>query len=143
MRGIKISREVLSVSHLLFADDCYLFFKVDGRAIEKILTEYGQRINLLVSKSTRIREKRWFSRTIRVNRVEKPCKHLGTDFENINNKRVFFPAVLDKIHSKLAHWKAKCLSHGGKLPLYMFSSFRARSYICNKIDQIMKLERIN
>lgn len=43
-----LTRMIISVNHLLLADDCYLFFKVDvhsSRAIKILLTGYCQRIN--------------------------------------------------------------------------------------------------
>jgi len=53
LHGIKVCRGVPSLSHLLFANDCFLFFRVDSKesiCMKKIFSfyekEFGQAINL-------------------------------------------------------------------------------------------------
>lgn len=128
VKGVKISMEASPITHLLLANNTFLFFRADVqacRAVKGILNEFcrlsGQKINfekseLLLSPSTKSNARRWFSGIFNVKRVDKP-KYLSVKFDAINKQREFFWSILDKINSKLALKKVKCLSQGGRLTL--------------------------
>ncbi|XVF50184.1 hypothetical protein PTKIN_Ptkin04bG0075500 [Pterospermum kingtungense] len=66
----------------------------------------------------------------------------------MNAKKEFFQGMIEKMSCKLVGWKAGLLSQGGRLtviksalssmPNYILSVFKAPSYVCEKIDQMVR-----
>lgn len=89
IHGVSIARGTPSISHLLFADDCYMFFRADeteARVIKNVLTRYeklsGQAINfhkssIIFSPNTRPQDRNGVCQILRVNEVHEPGKYLG------------------------------------------------------------------
>ena len=160
LKGVKIGRNGLSFTHLLFADDSLFFFKKDDMSVTKliaILDWYcsisGQKINLAksdlyCSPNMAAVDKESLASTLHVNLVQNPTKYLGMTFKMRGNRCADFHFLVDKLHSRLQGWKAKLLSQAGRttlissvlqsLPLYVFSCFRVPDTICNKMDAVVR-----
>ena len=160
IKRVKLGRNGLSFTHLLFADDSLLFFRKDKHSLEnimKILDWYcklsGQKINLSKSDlycSPNMHEfdQNSLAQGLQVNLVQNPIKYLGLDFKLRGNRVADFQFLIDKLNSKLQGWKVKLLSQAGRttlissilqsLPLYTLSCFRVPGSICNKMDSIVR-----
>ena len=159
LKGVKVGRSGISFTHLLFANDSFLFFKKDDHSLDtlqKILEWYcivlGQCINLskfdlYCSPNMPIEEQKALAQTLKVNLIQNPSKYLGINFKLRGNKVADFQFLIEKLNSKLQGWKAKFLSQAGRttlissvlqsLPPYTFSYFRVFEQVCNKMDAIV------
>lgn len=129
IQGIKVFRGSIPISHLLFADDSYMFFRMNGQAyktvkgvIEKYANLSGLNINkqnseLFVSPSCRIQRRRWFKGILGVNIVDNPSKYLRVELGLLNSRKRFFESTMERIKNKIKGWKGKLLSQVGKLTL--------------------------
>ena len=98
LQGVKIGRNGLSFTHLLFADDSLLFLKKDNKSVTKllaILDQYcsisGQKINLAKSNlyysSIMVAvDQESLDTTLHVNMVQNPTKYLGMNFKMKGNR---------------------------------------------------------
>jgi hypothetical protein len=126
VQGIQISQTAPKINHLLFADDCLLFFKADARnaqAVQESLTKYcqasGQKVNL--AKSSIFFSKRC-KQTIRDNiksitQVENEslsAKYLGLPTEVERTTNGAFKYLKDKVWNKIQGCIEQTLSAGGK-----------------------------
>lgn len=159
LHGCKIARGAPSVSHLLFADDCYLFFKatrIEASTVKNILNRYercsGQAVNyrkssIIFSPNTNIEERREMCTNLEVEEVDKPGKYLGMPMSIGKNKRAVFGFLVEKIDHKLQGWANKELSKQGKLtllksaaqsiPNFWMSLFLLPHSICDDIEKLM------
>uniref|UniRef100_A0A2N9HE47 Reverse transcriptase domain-containing protein n=1 Tax=Fagus sylvatica TaxID=28930 RepID=A0A2N9HE47_FAGSY len=146
LKGIKIGRSTQPLTHLLFADDSFLFLKNDTKsitAIQSTLAWYcsisGQSLNLdkselYCSPNMSTHQKSILAQQLGVKLVPHPSKYLGVNFKLRGNRIADFQDLIDKISSKLQGWKAKLLSQAGRLtlinsvltsiPIYTFSVFK-------------------
>lgn len=89
IHGCTIARGAPPISHLLFADDCYLFFKAtesEATVMMNILTRYehisGQSINynksaITFSPNTSVQSRQAVCNQLRVREVQSPGRYLG------------------------------------------------------------------
>ena len=158
--GVKIGRNGISFTHILFADDSFFFFQNDKSSLNALKTTIlwycsllGQSINFNKSElycspniSPNIQES--LASTLQVNLVQEPSKYLGIKFK-LRGKRVSdFQDLIDRVQAKLQGWKAKLLSQAGistlissvlqSMPLYSFSCFRIPEAVCNKLNAITR-----
>ena len=122
IRGVKVGRNGLIFSHLLFADDSLLFFRKDKYSVQNlqfILEWYcsisGQTINLaksdvFCSPNMPLEEQVGLANSLRVNLVQQPSKYLGVHFKLRGNRVADFQFLVDKLQAKLQGWKMKLLS---------------------------------
>lgn len=159
LQGIKIARSAPPISHMFFADDCYIFCKADvdcASHVQEMLRLFeqasGQQIN--VDKSSVI-----FSRNVSNALKESLCQHLGFMEADANSlylglpsflhrkKTVAFGYIKEKMQQKLQGWDKKKLSRGGKeilikstaqsLPNYTMSVFLLPLDICKEVERSM------
>ena len=160
IRGIKVGRNGLSFSHLLFVDDSLLFFKKDKNSVQNlqlILEWYcsisGQSINLaksdvLCSPNMPMEEKVGLANNLKVNLVQQPSKYLGVHFKLRCNRVADFNFLIDKLQTKLQGWKMNLLSQASRttliafvlqsLPLYSFSCLKIPNSVYSKMDSIIR-----
>ena len=126
---VKASRNGLGFSHMFFADDLLLFAKANLENCETISDVLEEFCSLSSQKISKEKSKIFFS----LNVLEEDCanmvqqlgihktnnlgKCLGFPFKHKGKNRNQFQSVVDKVHAKLAGWKAKCLSPAGRLVL--------------------------
>ena len=122
IKGIKVGKNGISFSHLLFADDFLLFFRKDKNFVQnlQIILEWycsisGQFINLAKSNvfyslNMPREEQVGLANTLKVNLVRQPSKYLSVHFKLRGNRIAGFQFLIDKLHAKLQGWKMKLLS---------------------------------
>ena len=159
LKGLKIGRTNQYLSHLLFVDDSFLFFKNEKTSpitIQNTLAWYcrisGQSINLEKSElfctpNMTQQDKASLANLLSVKLVSNPGKYLGLDFKLRGNIIVDFQDLITKVFTKLQGWKAKLLSQASRMtlinsvlhsiPIYTFSVFKAPYTICKKLDSIV------
>ncbi|KAL8099281.1 hypothetical protein AgCh_031813 [Apium graveolens] len=126
LHGVKISRRAPVISHMLFADDSYIYYRANmeeaGRMME-MLEVYekatGQKVNMKKSSV-------FFSANIKVHDRANICEFLGMVEANENRKYLGLPSILgrknsallgylkDKVLSKVQKWDGRWVSKGEK-----------------------------
>lgn len=113
IHGCRIARGAPTISHLLFADSCYLFFratKTEAQTMKRILHRYanisGQLINydkFAVTFSANTRDEARIEVCIELEVQQKldPGKYLGMPMRIGANKTAVFGFLVDKIEQKL------------------------------------------
>ena len=129
LHGCTIARGAPTISHLLFADDCYFFFRVvEGEAsvMKRILNRYeeilGQVVNynkstVVFSPNTSEENRRRVCDQLGVRAVNNPGDYLGMPMMVGRRKVAKFKFLLDKIDQKLRNWGNQVISKGGKITL--------------------------
>ncbi|KAL8126011.1 hypothetical protein AgCh_013344 [Apium graveolens] len=129
LHGCSIARGAPPMSHLLFADDSYFFFratKPEALTMKNILLKYerlsGQAINfgksnVVFSPNTTSRRIREVCETLQVAEVSVPGKYLGLPMHIGRRKNKEFKFLVERINSKLEGWSNKSISRGGKMIL--------------------------
>lgn len=117
IHGATIARGAPSITHLLFADDCYLFFRateVEACTMKSILHRYenlsGQAINYSKSNITFSPNTSQFDRgkvcsTLGVQELNAPGKYLGMPMFVGRNKNDTFGFLIDRVVQRLQGWK--------------------------------------
>lgn len=154
-KGISVSSCSSRVSHLMFADDCFIFMdhNVDHAwCLKWILDVYcaqaGQKINfnkseLFISPNMKYQEVSYLKRIFGVKCVDRPGVYLGANMDFPMQKGSFFSKILERVGAKLSLWKAPLLAFPSRLilvkhvllsiPNYLLSVFRAPTYFLNKV----------
>lgn len=113
IHGCKVARGAPTISHLLFADDCYLFFRaseMETDNIKRILNRYermlGQAINhnkssVLFSPNTNAENRSLVCEKLEVNATNTPGKYLGMPMHLGKNKTAVFGFLNDRVRQKL------------------------------------------
>uniref|UniRef100_A0A2N9GCH6 Reverse transcriptase domain-containing protein n=1 Tax=Fagus sylvatica TaxID=28930 RepID=A0A2N9GCH6_FAGSY len=158
-RGVAVCRGGPRVTHLLFADDCLLFFRAttdECLAVMNILGKYevasGQKLNndktsifFSTNISTESREDiRNLMGASNTNSIE---KYLGLPSFVERSKIKAFEDLPTKVWKKLQGWKEKLLSQAGReilikavtqvIPVYAMSCFRIPNEICASINSML------
>jgi hypothetical protein len=159
LHGVKICRRAPSVSHLLFADDCFIFCRSnlsETRKLMEILKIYedasGQEINLSKSEV-------FFSRNISraaqvdlsnlmgVRHVLGTGTYLGLPSIVGRSKKATFAYIKDRIWRKINSWRSRPLSKAGKevmiksvlqsIPAYVMSIYLLPDSLINEIERMI------
>ncbi|KAL8134789.1 hypothetical protein AgCh_009705 [Apium graveolens] len=126
VHGIKVSISAPVISHLLFADDSFLFFRAtshEAMAVKNILEEYAGCNDLQNS------------------------MYLGLPSLVGRSKKRVFGFIKDRLWKRLQGWKAKKISRAGKtvliknvataIPSYCMSSFLLPKSMCAEMEVMM------
>jgi len=159
LTGTKVCRQAPSVSHLLFVDDCFLFFKANteqAHVMKDILSTYelasGQAISLPKSdiycnhnvpddlKST-------ITNILGVQVVLGTGKYLGLPSMIGRDRNATFAYIKDRVWQKITSWSGKCLSKAGRevmiksvlqaIPTYVMSIFQLPNKLIDSIEKMM------
>jgi ribonuclease HI len=159
LHGVKICRGAPTVSHLLFADDCFLFCRSnlsETRKLMEILKTYeeasGQEINLSKSEV-------FFSRNISraaqadlsnlmgVRHVLGTGTYLGMPSMVGRSKKATFAYIKDRIWRKINSWRSRPISKAGKeimiksilqaIPTYVMSIYLIPDATVNEIEKML------
>ncbi|KAL8124141.1 hypothetical protein AgCh_011956 [Apium graveolens] len=113
LHGYMIARGAPTISHLLFADDCYFFFKTNGvkaDVLRRVLNRYeemsGHKINyakstLTFSPNTSLDNKTEICNLLGVNTCQSPGKYLGMPMVVGRNKCSTFSFLSERVEQKL------------------------------------------
>ncbi|CAN1239055.1 LINE-1 retrotransposable element ORF2 protein [Linum grandiflorum] len=159
LKGIKIARSAPVISHLFFADDTFLFLKVDADSISSLKHLFeryqrisGQKINfnksaVYFSHNTPQPLQEFYGHILGVQSIGHQDKYLGIPSLVPRSKRTMFRDMEDKLRKKLAGWKTACLSAAGKetliksvisaFPSYMMNCFLLPAGLCKKFNSIV------
>ena len=155
-----INKGGLPISHLMFADDIIIFFKVTNQNTDKLSQNLqsfcemsGQKINgtksvMVVSPNCDEAIKEDLEKKLKVNIAEKIGKYLGIPVDPRTTKREIGNQIIDRLQSRLQTWKGKLLSPTGKLtliklvmqamPICSTLIHRLSKDTCNRIDRIIR-----
>ncbi|KAL8125715.1 hypothetical protein AgCh_013104 [Apium graveolens] len=159
IHGCVIARGAPAISHLLFADYCYLFFRaanVEAKIVKDILNRYermsGQAINfhkssVNFSPNTAASVRQEIYQSLGVREVYDPGKYLGMPMRVGRKKVETFQFLKDRVKQKLQGWGNKSISKAGKLILLKTAAQSILNFwmnlllipeeICDDIEKIM------
>ncbi|XP_019175768.1 PREDICTED: uncharacterized protein LOC109171094 [Ipomoea nil] len=122
LHGITIARGAPSISHLLFADDCFLFLQ----------SIRGEVVNILG-----------------VSQGDTSGRYLGLPSLVSGNKKAILGFLKDKILSRVRSWNSRCLSRAGRevllknvlqaMPCYSMMVFLLPKGLFNEIEVLLNM----
>lgn len=159
LHGCRIANNAPTISHLLFADDCYFFLKATKSEVcilKRVLQRYeemsGQFINydkseIVFSPNTPAVNRMEVCAQLPVRQVQKPGKYLGLPMSVGRHKTEVFGFLVDRVQQRLKGWYNNELSCPGKvtllssstqtLPSFWMSLFLILTTICEEIEREM------
>jgi hypothetical protein len=159
LHGVRVCRGAPVVSHLLFADDCFLFCRanvVEAQKLLHILNIYGsasrQEINLaksevFFSRNMSLAAQEDLSRILGVRLVLGTRKYLGLPSMIGRDKKSIFAFIKDRIWKKINTWSGRALSKAGKevmvksvlqsIPIYIMSIYVLPNSIIDDIEKMI------
>lgn len=126
LKGFKINKLCLSLTHLFFANDNLIFCRAtekECKVIKDVLGIYkkasGQTINLnksmfMANRNVKRSEVEGCERILGIKETKSLGNYLGMPSQNKRKKEVLFRRVKEKIWKTLQSWKGKLFSIGGK-----------------------------
>lgn len=159
IHGCKISSNAPAITHLLFADDSFLFFKADRReamAIKEVLKTYEmlsghavnfQKLGIFLSANVRRDKQHEVSNILQVHNDLSHGNYLGLPSLIGRSKKAVFSLLKDRVWKRVQGWSQRVLSRGGKtvlvknvaqsIPTYCMSCFMILKSLCQEIERIM------
>lgn len=156
--GCRVSASAPEITHLLFADDSFLFFKAhvnEVLKIKSILEEYatqsGQAINfqksgIFYSSNVRRDKQIEFSEILGVSNDISTSNYLGLPALLGRSKKRRFGFLKEKVTKRLQAWSAKPISRAGKtvllknaaqsIPSYCMVCFLLPKTLCQEIERL-------
>ncbi|XP_074336841.1 uncharacterized protein LOC141674013 [Apium graveolens] len=143
IHGCIAARGAPSISHLLFADDCYLFFKAtksEATTMKNVLRRYerisGQAINfnkssVIFSPNTTVLNRQLVCEALEVGELTAPGKYLGVPMIMGRNRSNAFKPLIGRVEQRLQGWANKSLSKGGKVVLLKTSAQSIPNFLMN------------
>ena len=158
IRGVAVSRNGPRVTHLMFADDCMLFFRAsteECQVVKNILSQYeiasGQKLNtdktsIFYSHNTPQETRLAIGNLMGAPNANSIERYLGLPPFLGRSKIKAFEDLPAKVWRKLQGWKEKFLSQVGKeilikvvtqaIPVYAMSCFQIPDGICSAINSM-------
>jgi hypothetical protein len=159
LHGVKICRGAPTVSHLLFADDCFLFCRStleETNHLMHILKVYeaasGQEINLtksevFFSRNLSMAAQEDLSRIMGVRHVLGTGNYLGLPSMIGRKKKNIFAYIKDRVWKRINSWRGRALSKAGKevmiksvlqaIPSYVMSVYLLPETTVKEIERMM------
>ena len=159
LHGCLVCRNAPSISHLFFADDTYLLFKIslaEAEVVRDILLRFEQVFGQAVNYG---KSEVMFSFNIRTDKQNEIIGMLGVEVTDGNSyylglpsvlgrfKRVNFGFLKDRLHKLLSSWKSKLLSRAGKsiliqtvaraLPTYSMGVFLIPPSVLEELQKML------
>ena len=129
MSGCRICTNAPSVTHSLFADDSFLFFKAtasEASAVKCVLNTYeswsGQAVNyqksaIFFGSNVRMDKQQKIKQVLEVSNDTGDSKYLGLPSLVGRSKKLVFKYLKEKVIQRIKGWSTKFLSRAGKLVL--------------------------
>ncbi|KAM6559477.1 hypothetical protein CsatA_028716 [Cannabis sativa] len=159
IQGCKVARGAPSITHMLFADDSYLFFQATTEAATSVNTllhtfqmASGQQVNfskssIFFSPNTTAQHRSSICSVLGMVEVSEGSLYLGLPNIIGRNKNSILGFLKNKVMSRINSWDGKFLSRAGKeillktviqsLPTYAMSVFLIPLGICEDIEKLM------
>ncbi|CAL1369515.1 unnamed protein product [Linum trigynum] len=159
LHGLRVHRRAPITSHLMFADDTYLFIRAslpECANLLHIFHEYeavsGQKVNLhkpsmCVSANVSPEELAALTSFLGVGQMGIGDKYLGLPSQVHQSKTLTFQFVEEALAARIRNWKTKSLSLAGKevvikevgaaWPVYAMSAFRLPSTTCRRCNSLL------
>lgn len=159
IHGCQISPSAPIITHLLFADDSFLFFRANTEetmSVKSLVVNYerysGQSVNfsksgVFFSSNVRRDKRAELSEILGVFTVLKDTKYLGLPSLIGRSKKRVFGFIKDKVWHRIQSWQSKPISKAGKLvliknvaqtiPSYCMSCFMLPKSLCLEIERMI------
>ncbi|GLT94950.1 hypothetical protein SLE2022_126590 [Rubroshorea leprosula] len=159
LHGIKICHRAPCISHLLFADDSFLFLQateIEAQNLKDILQKYelmsGQKVNLRkstisFSNSVHSRVRRCITDILGMEEIKHQGQYLGFPAYVGRSRSAAFSNLKSKFWARINEWRAQPLSRAGRevliksvlqaLPTYVMGLFKLRKTLCTDLERIM------
>jgi hypothetical protein len=159
IHGCKVTKSALDISHLIFADDSFLFFRAtdeEANIIKNYLHIYeitlGQKVNynkssIVFSPNTKTTTQDSICNILSVNKVWDHGKYLCAPSLIGRNKKDVFSFIKEKVWKRLNGWQAKFFSRAGKevliksviqaIPSYIILVFLLPVDLCATLERMM------
>lgn len=159
LHGIKICRGAPTISHLLFADDSFLFFRASKKELlcmKKLLEDYEsasglainyQKSEILFSRNVPTDTKESLSSILGVQQSIGNGKYLGLPSMIDRNKKSIFNFIKDKVWKKIFSWNSRMLSMASRevlikvvaqaIPSYCMSIYSIPPSIADDIQKML------
>ena len=160
MSGLLICRGYPMISHLFFADDSLLFYKVSSQECQHLIdilrlykVASGQKINtdkssMFFSANTPKEKKIETLDILGPMQDSRHSKYLGFPSIISKSKIELFAEIKERVGRKLSGWKEKILSIGGRdiliklvtqaILTYTMSCFQLPMGLCDEIESMMR-----
>ncbi|XP_030478283.1 uncharacterized protein LOC115695353 [Cannabis sativa] len=160
IHGIKISRNALAVSHLMFADDTLLFTRANtveagniGMCLKKFEDWSGQlcskqKSGILFSRNCVKSLRENIEKKMGISTINEAEKYLGNPFVFSRKKKKDFEFLRTKLMQRLEGWKMRSLSFAGRMvavkaiasaiPSYSMSTYQLPLTSCRELDAIIR-----
>lgn len=158
IHGCQISQESPTITHLLFVDDSFLFFRATSKeamSIKNLIVTYekcsGQSVNfqksgVYFSANVNATQQREISQILEVHNEITNTMYLGLPSLVGRSKRRVFSYLKEKASKKIQGWQAKPMYQGGKtvlirnvaqaIPSYSMSCFLLPTSLCHELEQM-------
>ncbi|XP_019161023.1 PREDICTED: uncharacterized protein LOC109157626 [Ipomoea nil] len=159
LQGIHIAREAPPSSHLLFADDCFLFLCAnmeESLEMKRVLDMYAEASGLLVnydksvvcfSANVDVHSRTQVSNILGVEQGDTAGRYLGLPSLVGRNKKEILGFLKEKILNRVRSWNTRFLSRAGRefllknvlqaLPCYAMMVFMLPASLCREIEVIL------
>ncbi|CAJ2644561.1 unnamed protein product [Trifolium pratense] len=159
IHGVRICRGAPEVSHLLFADDCFLFCRANVAEVTQLLSilqtyeqASGQEINLsksevFISRNMSQAAQADLAGILGVRHVLGTDIYLGLPSMVGRSKKAIFSYLKDRIWKRINSWRGRALSKAGKeimiksvfqaIPAYVMSMFILPSSFIDDIEKMI------
>ncbi|GKU88725.1 hypothetical protein SLEP1_g2954 [Rubroshorea leprosula] len=159
LHGIKICHRAPCISHLLFADDSFLFLRAtetEAQNLKDILQKYelmsGQKVNLCksaisFSSSVHSSIRRCITDILGMEEIEHQGQYLGFPAYVGRSRSAAFSNLKSKFWARINEWRAQPLSRAGRevlikfvlqaLPTYVMGLFKLPKTLCTDLERIM------
>uniref|UniRef100_A0A2N9GUD6 Reverse transcriptase domain-containing protein n=1 Tax=Fagus sylvatica TaxID=28930 RepID=A0A2N9GUD6_FAGSY len=160
LKGIKVARSALAITHMLFADDLVLLNSIKSKEVEclaECVSKYcswsGQAVNLAKSGMFASRNvhrvvlnkiaEDWGCKKISLD-----AKYLGSPLFLTRRKSKDFEFLAERLEAKISSWSSKYLSWAScitmirsvaqMIPVYTMSTFKIPTKICDRMDATIR-----
>ncbi|KAM6547177.1 hypothetical protein CsatB_018853 [Cannabis sativa] len=159
IRGCRVANGAPVISHMLFADDSYIYCRANEREASNVIRllkmfeeASGQIVNfnkssIFYSSNTSIVTKQRIGHLMHIKEADGTSLYLGLPSLVGRNKKAILGFIKDKLQKRIQHWEGRFLSKAGKetllktvaqaFPSYAMSVFLLPLETCRSLEGVM------